>query len=140
MGNSTGTKQLLKIMIKDTFKKELIYYILIGIFVVLVDFISYHFFNKIFSIDFSNSKRLSYLLGAVLSFILNKRITFKSQEKKIFEPVSFSILYFSSFVLNSFTHDVLLDYLSGNYPFIIATILSVVINYLGQKFIVFKKK
>lgn len=127
-------------MINDSIKKELIYYILIGIFVVIVDFISYHFFNKMFSIDFSNSKRLSYLTGAAVSFILNKYITFKSQEKKISEPILFLIIYLLSFALNSFTHDVLLDILSGNYPFIIATIVSVVINYLGQKFIVFKKK
>ncbi len=127
-------------MINNTLKKELIYYILIGIFVVLIDFVSYHFFNKIFSIGFSNSKRLSYITGAFFSFILNKRITFKSRGKKISEPVLFFIIYLSSFILNSFTHDVLLDYLSGNYPFIIATIVSVVINYMGQKFIVFKKK
>jgi putative flippase GtrA len=127
-------------MINDSIKKELIYYILIGILVVLVDYISYHFFYKIFSIDFSNSKRLSYLTGALLSFILNKRITFKSHEKKISEPILFSILYFLSFVLNSVTHDALLNHFSGNYPFIIATVVSVMINYIGQKFIVFKKK
>lgn len=127
-------------MINDSNKKELIYYILIGILVVLVDYISYHFFYKIFSIDFSNSKRLSYLTGALLSFILNKRITFKSHEKKISEPVLFSILYFLSFVLNSATHDALLNHFSGNYPFIIATLVSVILNYIGQKFIVFKKK
>jgi putative flippase GtrA len=127
-------------MINDSIKKELIYYIIIGILVVLVDYTSYHFFNKIFLIDFSNSKRFSYLTGATLSFILNKRITFKSKEKNLSEPILFFILYFSSFVLNSFTHDVLLNHFSENIPFIIATLVSVILNYVGQKFIVFKKK
>ena len=127
-------------MINDTFRRELILYILIGVFVVLVDFILYHSLNKIFSIDFSNSKRVSYLSGTVISFVLNKHITFKSSKKNLSEPILFFILYFLSFVLNSFTHDIILDCFSGNYPFIIATTLSVAVNYLGQKFIVFKKK
>ena len=67
-----------------------------------------------------------------------KYFTFKSTKWKISEIFSFSVIYFSSFVLNSFTHDVLLNYFSGNYPFIIATFISVLINYLGQKLIVFK--
>lgn len=127
-------------MSSDSLKKELINYILIGVLVVFVDFLSYQFFIKFFSIDFSNSKRLSYLTGALLSFLLNKYITFKSSKKKFSEPILFSILYFTSFVLNSVTHDVFLKYLAGNSPFIIATFISVGINYLGQKFIVFKKK
>mgnify|MGYP006091906149 CR=1 FL=1 len=127
-------------MRKDNFKKEIFSYVLIGLFVVLVDFLTYHFFNILFSVDLSISKRLSYLTGASLSFILNKRLTFKSKEKKISEPILFSVVYFLSFILNSFTHDVLLNYFSGNYPFYIATMVSVLINYFGQKFFVFKKK
>lgn len=127
-------------MNNNSFKKELVFYVLIGVFVVMVDFTSYHFYNKIFSVDFSISKRLSFLTGAVFSFVLNKYITFKSQEKKISEPILFSIIYFLSFILNSFTHDILIDTFSNNYPFIIATYISIVINYFGQKFIVFKKK
>lgn len=127
-------------MTNDSFKRELIDYITIGILVVLVDYVSYHLFNKILSIDLSNSKRISYLTGATLSFILNKFITFRSPRKNISEPALFSILYFLSFVLNSYIHDVLFKYFSGNYPFLIATAVSIVVNYVGQKFIVFKKK
>lgn len=125
-------------MIKESFKKELIIYVLVGLIVVFVDFISYHLYNSKFSIDFSLSKRLSFLTGSTFSFFLNKYFTFKSPKWKISEIFSFSVIYFSSFVLNSFTHDVLLNYFSGNYPFIIATFVSVLINYLGQKLIVFK--
>lgn len=127
-------------MTNDSFKRELINYIIIGILVVLVDYVSYHLFNKSLSVDLSNSKRLSYMTGATLSFILNKLITFRSPRKNISEPALFSILYFLSFVLNSYLHDVLLNYFSGNYPFLIATVVSIVVNYVGQKFIVFKKK
>ena len=125
-------------MNNESFKKELVIYLIVGLIVVLVDFISYNLYNSKFSIDFSLSKRLSFLTGSTFSFFLNKYFTFKSPKWKISEIFSFSVIYFSSFVLNSFTHDVLLNYLSGNYPFIIATFVSVLINYLGQKLIVFK--
>ena len=127
-------------MIKEKFKVELIKYVLIGAFVVLIDFLLYHFFYKVFQINFSNSKRLSYVSGTIVSFFLNKYITFDSPKKNLNEAFLFGTLYFVSFSFNSLSHDFLLNYFSGNYPFYIATIVSIIINYLGQKFIVFKKK
>lgn len=124
----------------NVLKRELIYYIIIGTIVVLVDFLSYHFYYSTLSIDISNSKKISYITGGILSFFLNKIITFKSSKKNISEPLLFSIVYFLGFIFNSITHDLTLKFISGNYPFYLATVVSVGINYLGQKFIVFKKK
>tara|TARA_B110000879_G_C10968561_1_gene430488 strand:+ start:324 stop:698 length:375 start_codon:yes stop_codon:yes gene_type:complete len=123
----------------NNYLKELFLYILIGIFVVLIDFLSYQFLIRFIEIDVSNSKRLSYIIGSLFSFVLNKIITFKSSDKNLKEPVLFSIVYFFGFVSNSLTHDFLINYLDGNGPFYISTIFSVLINYFGQKFIVFKK-
>ena len=124
----------------NVLKRELIYYIIIGTIVVLVDFLSYHFYYSTLSIDISNSKKISYITGGILSFFLKKIITFKSSKKNISEPLLFSIVYFLGFIFNSITHDLTLKFISGNYPFYLATVVSVGINYLGQKFIVFKKK
>ena len=70
-------------MMNNVLKRELIYYIIIGTIVVLVDFLSYHFYYSTLSIDISNSKKISYITGGILSFFLNKIITFKSSKKKI---------------------------------------------------------
>jgi len=121
-------------------KSELIKYILVGIFVVFLDFLFYQLFINVFEINSSNSKRLSFISGAVFSFFLNKYITFNSNKRRLKEPFLFGLLYFTSFSLNSFSHDLSIKYFAGNYPFYIATSLSVVINYLGQKFIVFKNR
>ena len=125
---------------EKSLKKEVFNYIIIGFFIVFIDFISYHFYYSSLSLDSSNSKRLSYITGAIISFFLNKKITFKSSKKNLSEPISFLIIYFLSFVSNSLTHDFLLNYFSGNYPFYISTLVSIIINYLGQKFIVFRNK
>jgi putative flippase GtrA len=127
-------------MIKKKIRREIIFYIIVGITSVVIDFLFYLFLTNIFYLNNSNSKRISYLIGSTSSFLLNKRITFKSPKKTFKEPILFSIVYLFSFVLNSFTHDIMLEYIDGSYPFIIATFISVIINYIGQKFIVFKKK
>lgn len=127
-------------MIKKKIRREIIFYIIVGITSVVIDFLFYYFLINIFHLDNSNSKRLSYLIGSTSSFLLNKRITFKSTKKTFKEPILFSLVYLFSFILNSFTHDIMLEYFDDSYPFIIATFISVIMNYLGQKFIVFKKK
>jgi putative flippase GtrA len=127
-------------MIKKKIRREIIFYIIVGITSIVIDFLFYYFLTNIFHLDNSNSKRLSFLIGSTSSFLLNKRITFKSTKKTFKEPILFSIVYLFSFILNSFTHDIMLEYFDGSYPFIIATFISVIMNYLGQKFIVFKKK
>ena len=127
-------------MIKKKFKREIIFYVIVGITSVIIDFSSYNFLTNIFYLDNSNSKRISYLIGSISSFLLNKRITFKSPKKTFKEPILFSIVYLYSFILNSVIHDIMLEYIDGNYPFVIATLISVIINFIGQKFIVFKKK
>lgn len=118
--------------------KELRNYIIIGIGAILIDFLSYKFYFFNLNISLSNAKRLSFITGAIWSFLLNKKITFKSGKKGFIEPILFSIIYISSFILNSFIHDLSLNYFSGNIPFIVATIFSVILNYLGQKYIVFR--
>ena len=104
-----------------------------------IDFISYKFYYHSLSLDINNSKRFSYLTGALFSFVLNKTITFRSSKKNIQEPILFILLYALSFILNSFTHSFSHKHFSGNIPFYSATVVSVLINYLGQKLIVFRK-
>lgn len=123
----------------NNFLKQLMRYIIVGIIVVFIDFGSYKFLINIFEVDVSISKRFSYIIGALFSFFLNKTLTFKSWTIKLEEPLLFIIVYFIGFVSNSFVHDISLNYFKGNMPFYVSTFSSIMINYLGQKFIVFKK-
>lgn len=125
---------------KNKLQKELLSYIIVGVFAVLIDFLFYKIFSDIFLIDISISKRLSFILGSIWSFIFNKFVTFQSFERKLSQVFLFVIVYFISFISNSLCHDFLLNFMSGNNPFYISTVLSIIINYLGQKFVVFKKK
>tara|TARA_B100001057_G_scaffold420416_1_gene440785 strand:- start:198 stop:407 length:210 start_codon:yes stop_codon:yes gene_type:complete len=69
---------------------------------------------------------------------MNKNFTFNSKRKNLIEPVKFVFVYILSLFCNSRAHDFFLEYDVIYLPFISATLVSVVINFTGQKFWVFK--
>ena len=77
-------------------------------------------------------------MRAINSFIMNKKITFKSENNAFSESLKFIILYAISLFLIQLSH-YFLKYDIMYLPFISATIVSVIINFSGQKFWVFKK-
>ena len=70
---------------------------------------------------------------------MNKNFTFNSKEKNLIQPIKFIILYLISLYFNSETHDFFLEFDIIYLPFVTATLVSVAINFSGQKFWVFKK-
>ena len=121
------------------FFRQFIGYSSVGLISILIDFMFYYIFIETSLFNSSISKRLSYILGSINSFILNKKIVFKSREKYLREIILFIFIYIISFVSNSFLHDALIETLPGFLPFIISTLISIIINFLGLKFIVFAK-
>lgn len=120
-------------------KKELISYLIVGIFAVLTDLIFYKIFVFL-GVENSIAKRVSFILGACISFFFNKKLTFNSKSKSIIQPILFALIYLISFIINSITHDIIIRFFEINLAFASATCLSIIINFLGQKYIVFKKK
>jgi len=119
--------------------KEFSKYFGFGIISFLIDFFVYYFLSFYLNIDVNLSKGISFIAGSVNSFVLNKKITFFSIEKGFKEPLRFSLVYLSSLLVNYFSHKYLLNYFDNFLPFIISTSLSVLINFTGLKFFVFKK-
>ena len=111
----------------------------VGIVSLTIDFIFYNFFIYVVGISASNSKVLSFICGALNSFFMNKNFTFNSKEKNLIQPFKFIILYLISLYFNSETHDFFLEFDIIYLPFVAATLVSVAINFSGQKFWVFKK-
>ena len=116
-------------------------FILVGICSVTIDFIFYYLFIYFDIFDPNNSKRLSFIIGAIFAFFANRSYVFRISEKKISQFVLFGLLYFCSFILNSLVHDYV--YLLTSITlisFLFATAVSTITNFLGQKFVIFKKK
>jgi len=90
------------------------------------------------------AKAASFVVGALISFTLNRRFTFRSQGALHREAVAFSALYAVTFLLNVGVNHVgvallvpSLDHLGSSLAFLAATAASTVANFLGQRLWVF---
>lgn len=119
--------------------KQFLYYSLFGLISLSLDLLIYLFLTQSLNLSKSFSKIISFILASTNSFILNKNYTFKVKQFKIKQPINFLIVYSISLFSNSLTHDFFQDQYDGLLPFMIATSISVIINFTGQKFLVFHK-
>ena len=120
--------------------RQLLSYSSIGFISVLIDGIVYIVLSDIFLISKSLSKIISFIVGSVNSFLGNKIFTFRLKSFNYKEPIKFILLNIVSLIANSSTHDFFLKIFDGFLPFAISTIVSVIINFTGQKLWVFNNK
>ena len=123
-------------------------FILVGLVNTLVGmgtmFVLYNLFNA--SYWFSNIGNV--VVGSIVSYFLNKYFTFRSYKKSIKEVIIFAlniaVCHFVSYGLAKPLVNMLLvslnDALRTNIAFVVGAGLFVVLNYFGQRFIVFKYK
>ena len=94
-------------------------------------------------VNYNISKALSYISGSIVAYLLNKYWTFTQLEKSKSEVIRFIILYLFSFGMNVISNKLLIQFTTGfeysiQLSLFIATGISTVINFIGQKFWVFK--
>jgi putative flippase GtrA len=124
---------------KQFFELELVKYVCVGGGAVLIDFLSYMIMIERFGMNHSVSKGISYVLGALFAFAVNKLWTFESKRKTHEAFIRFTMLYASTFTANVLINATFIWL--GFVPvigFAFATVTSVVLNYVGQKYWVFK--
>jgi putative flippase GtrA/dTDP-glucose pyrophosphorylase len=116
---------------------QILRYIVTGFTTVAIDFILYYLLSL--TIDHSLAKGVSFLCGTIFAYIVNKYWTFKKTQKSCKEMFSFLLLYSITLVINVAVNFVMLSVL-GNvlFSFLVATGVSTVLNFLGQKLIIFK--
>ena len=142
--------------------KQLTKFVISGILAVGVDFTAYFALSQF--LDPSLSKAISFCSGMVVTYNMNKFWTWKQPEKNNKRLLLFSLLYAVallvnvgmnnlmlstlpnytfSFLLNSDTNEIVQSIVIGVdklTAFLIATVASVAITYVGQKYWLFKVK
>lgn len=118
--------------------KEIVCFLIGGGSAVITDYVLYYFL-KIY-LNISISKALSYIAGAIVGFIINKIWTFESKNFSYGEIVRYCILYFCSAIVNTLVNKgVIFIFNISILAFLCATGVSTIMNFLGQKFFVFRK-
>jgi putative flippase GtrA len=117
--------------------KELKFFILAGVSAVATDLTLYYVIQDFLARDIA--KGISFLVGTAVAFIINKYWTFEKPLKSYNEIIEFGMLYTVTLILNVITNRFILD-VTGFvlFAFLVATGVSTVCNFLGQKFWVFK--
>ena len=90
----------------------------------------------------NSAKALSFIAGSIVAFLMNKFYTFEKHSLSLIEVTKFIILYIITLTVNVGTNAGFLNILGDRIvwiPFLIAASISTVLNFIGQKFWVFKK-
>lgn len=123
-----------------TFKaKEIGRFLIGGGSAVLVDLIVYQLLRS--AIGVTPAKAVSYVAGAAVGFIINKLWTFESKHFRISEIGKYVVLYAISAGANAGVNRIVLTLFGSTmFAFLCATGVSTIMNFLGQKFFVFRKR
>ncbi len=118
-------------------KKEIFRFLIAGLFAVATDLIVYLLLLNILPTSFS--KFISYFTGTFVSYLINKYWTFERNKASKPEISKFIVLYSLTLLLNvGFNHLILILTLNKFLAFIIATGVSTMTNFIGQKWWVFR--
>jgi putative flippase GtrA len=122
-------------------KGELLRFLVVGGIAVALDAASYWALMHFAELSPVWAKRASFGIGSVWAFFANKYFTFAVRELSASEPVLFAIVYLAGWFLNSVTHDLTLGWFGMKwFAFLAATGVSTCSNFIGQKFLVFRRK
>ena len=118
--------------------RELGRFLVGGTSAVVTDFLMYRLLLAC-SVEVGLAKLLGFILGSVTGFLINKYWTFESKGALPREILKYALLYACSCALNvSVNQATLAGGASIWLAFLFATGASTIMNFLGQKFFVFR--
>lgn len=133
-------------MLNKLLDKTFLKFIIVGCINTLVGtivmFLSYNWFG----LGYWISSALNYVVGSIVSYFLNKYYTFQNKEKSIKIIIKFIVNITICYVISYGLAKPLISYILFSVPkvvqenvaMIVGMGLFVILNYLGQRFTVFK--
>ena len=127
-------------MIRKESLREIFLFVFIGGCSTAIDFILYLVF--LHAVNVVIAKGASMIAASVFSYILNKTLTFKVRKKS---DAGMVVRFYIVFILNLLAN-VSVNWLfysllqSKIVPFILATVAGMAVNFLGQKYFVFRDR
>ena len=125
-------------MKKDKLEYQILVFLLIGGLATTIDFVIYNYLFTFFSINIS--KLISMLSSSLFSYFTNKIFTFNKGKHY---NQKYLIKFYIIFLLNLLTNIIVNYYVYKLtsvklLAFILATLFGMMVNFIGQKFYVFK--
>lgn len=123
-------------------------FLLVGVINTLVGTAVMFGFYNLLHAGYWVSSAANYIVGSVVSYLLNKHFTFQNKEKSVKQMVTFvlniTVCYLLAYgMAKPITLQVLsftTQQIQENVAMLVGMCLFVALNYFGQRFIVFKSK
>ena len=122
-------------------------FIIVGIINTVVGTSVMFILYNIFSVGYWMSSAANYIIGSIVSYFLNKYFTFQNREKSFKQIILFviniSLCYLIAygvakpmvaFILNQYNEKI-----QGNISMLVGMGLFVILNYFGQRLVVFRQ-
>ena len=122
-------------------------FIIVGIISTVVGTSVMFILYNIFSVGYWMSSAANYIIGSIVSYFLNKYFTFQNREKSFKQIILFviniSLCYLIAygvakpmvaFILNQYNEKI-----QGNISMLVGMGLFVILNYFGQRLVVFRQ-
>ena len=126
--------------------KEIINYVIFGGLAMVVNFVSYFIFARVYHIDEVISSGLSWFCSVLFAYVTNKIFVFDSKTNGKKEVIKECISFFLARIVSGILCDVgtfalMVDVLHINdiVSKVVTQVMVVIMNYVFSKFIVFKK-
>ena len=129
--------------IKLLLEREVMRFLIVGSTTVLVDLVCYFVLVNL-DYDTHLSKGISFSAGTVFAYFANSSYTFQGSKRSSLNFFIFCLLYLSTLVVNIVTNEIVLESMNRTnisfvFAFILATMLSAILNFIGMKYYVFQK-
>ena len=136
--------RFIKLFTDHTFMK----FAMVGVINTIVGTTVMFVFYNVFHFSYWVSSASNYIIGSIISYLLNKNFTFRFKEQKYWSLLRFVLNILTCYLLaygiaKSLMHWILTGFsqtIQENVSMMLGMGLFVVFNYLGQRFFTFKKK
>lgn len=138
-------KKILETIFKKLLTKEIILYIIFGIFTTIVNIGSFYILTTIFKLNENISNTIAIILAVVFAYITNRKLVFNSNATSLMELFSEACKFFSARLFTmivEFLGFILLFnilHIPNLISKITITILVIILNFFLSKFFAFKK-
>lgn len=122
--------------------RQLRRFLVVGVLCVLVDLGAYYMLSVRLGINADRAKAISYLVGVVIGFALNKWWTFESARRSWTEPASYLLLYLVTLIVNVSCNRLALEMLGEDgrlIAYFFATGVTTVLNFVGMRLVTFRR-
>lgn len=142
------------IKIKELYKKykdliiEVFHYGIVGAINTLMGLVGMAVLYNLIHLNYWFASGISYFVGSVFSYYANSKVTFKVENRDKWLPCRFAVNIIVCYLIAYGVAKPLVKYVLSSQPVVIVDNIAMVIgmglfivmNYLGQKFFVFRRK